>query len=146
MTTATEVELCGHATVASAYVLFNTPSAPLKSSLIRFASKFKGELTAGGSPGGTTIELNFPDAKPEEGGTQPEIEKCFEGGRLEGKVKGWGRKGRWTIVEVDKSVNIQTLVPKHTTLVRNLRLIPSRENVAETVVRPIRPQSSLTKT
>lgn len=124
---AIEVELCGHATLASACTLFNTPSAPLKSSLIRFASKFKGELTAGGSPGGTTFELDFPHARAQEGGARPEIEKCFEGERLNGKIKGWGEAGRWTIVEVDKSVDIPTLVPKQAALVRNPCLKPLRD-------------------
>lgn len=56
----TEVELCGHATLASAHVLWQQLDCPHP--VLRFATR-SGELTA--RRGDNRIELNFPAAKPQ---------------------------------------------------------------------------------
>lgn len=57
-TPAREVELCGHATLAAAHVLYETKTVPLTKP-IRFQTVFSGELVATGNPD-KTIELSFP--------------------------------------------------------------------------------------
>lgn len=59
-TPASEINLCGHATLASAYVLFNILG--FKNSLIRFSSK-SGLLEV--QKKDDLIEMNFPSWKPE---------------------------------------------------------------------------------
>ena len=66
-TPAVEVELCGHATLASAHVLWEEGVLP-PSQTARFATK-SGELRA--SRRGELIELDFP-AKPEQPAEPPE--------------------------------------------------------------------------
>ncbi len=51
-----EVELCGHATLASAHVLFHHQGYPGET--IHFQSRYSGELTV--SKKGSLLELNFP--------------------------------------------------------------------------------------
>ena len=55
-TPVTEVELCGHATLASAHVLFSHLDFP--SEIIIFRSKYSGLLTV--TKKGNLLELNFP--------------------------------------------------------------------------------------
>lgn len=62
-----EVRLCGHATLASAHVLFENGIVPI-SQLVRF-STLSGELTARHTSQG--IELDFPSAPPQPAGTVP---------------------------------------------------------------------------
>jgi len=56
----TEIDFCGHATLASAFVLFNQPGA---SKSITFWAKAVGEIPVTQLPGGE-IELNFPELAP----------------------------------------------------------------------------------
>jgi PhzF family phenazine biosynthesis protein len=56
-----EVELCGHATLASAHVLFETGRAS-RDSAVRFRTRWRGELTATSTSEG--IALDFPAAPP----------------------------------------------------------------------------------
>ncbi len=56
-----EVELCGHATLASAHVLFNHLN--FAEATIHFHSKHSGPLTV--TKKGDTLELNFPADHPE---------------------------------------------------------------------------------
>ena len=62
-TPTTEVELCGHATLASAHVLWETdrlgPAAPA-----RFETRFRGTLTATRALDGQGIDLDFPADRP----------------------------------------------------------------------------------
>jgi len=58
----TEIQLCGHATLASARVLFaNSESTPLHVTTLEFET-LSGILTAQKVEGGGQIELNFPEA------------------------------------------------------------------------------------
>lgn len=56
----TEIDFCGHATLASAFVLFNQPDAPQS---ITFWAKAVGEVPVTKLPSGE-IELNFPERAP----------------------------------------------------------------------------------
>lgn len=56
----TEVELCGHATLASAFVLFNCRNWPEES--IRFQTRWSGELEV--TRNGNLLEMNFPARAP----------------------------------------------------------------------------------
>ena len=60
-TPVTEVELCGHATLASAHALFYHLNYPGET--IHFQSKYSGQLTV--TKKGTLLELNFPVDQPE---------------------------------------------------------------------------------
>lgn len=62
-TPACEVELCGHATLAAAHVLYETKTVALGDS-IHFHTKFSGELIAKAAPD-MTIELTFPETPVE---------------------------------------------------------------------------------
>lgn len=55
-----EVELCGHATLASAYVLFNC--LDYEKDVIRFETRKSGELTV--RKEGDMLSMNFPSRKP----------------------------------------------------------------------------------
>jgi PhzF family phenazine biosynthesis protein len=59
-TPTTEVELCGHATLASAYVLFTRLSWP--NATVRFTTRWSGELTVGRR--GDLLEMDFPSRPP----------------------------------------------------------------------------------
>jgi PhzF family phenazine biosynthesis protein len=56
----TEIDFCGHATLASAFVLFNQPDAP---QAVTFWAKAVGEIPVQQRPDGK-IELNFPNRAP----------------------------------------------------------------------------------
>jgi PhzF family phenazine biosynthesis protein len=56
----TEVTLCGHATLASAFVLFNCRKWPEES--IRFQTRWSGELEV--ARNGDLLEMNFPSRAP----------------------------------------------------------------------------------
>ncbi|MBU1319414.1 MAG: PhzF family phenazine biosynthesis protein [candidate division Zixibacteria bacterium] len=55
-----EVELCGHATLASAHVIFNYLG--YKNDVIRFETRKSGELTV--RKEGDLLSMNFPSSKP----------------------------------------------------------------------------------
>jgi predicted PhzF superfamily epimerase YddE/YHI9 len=57
-TPAREVELCGHATLSAAHVLFETKRIPLSDS-ITFRTCYSGDLVASATPD-MNIELSFP--------------------------------------------------------------------------------------
>ena len=63
-TPTTEVELCGHATLASAHVLWETGRLGVAAPA-RFETRFRGTLTASRAPDGRGIELDFPSDPPE---------------------------------------------------------------------------------
>ncbi|WP_198266472.1 PhzF family phenazine biosynthesis protein [sulfur-oxidizing endosymbiont of Gigantopelta aegis] len=72
-TPAHEVNLCGHATLASAYVIFNILS--YKENTISFSSK-SGDLTV--IKNNDWLEMNFPSQEPEICATPEQIIKAFE--------------------------------------------------------------------
>ena len=61
-TPTTEVDLCGHATLAAAHALVSTQNAPLP---LSFHTR-SGELKVGRDSNGVLLELNFPLAPPVE--------------------------------------------------------------------------------
>ncbi|ORY88281.1 hypothetical protein BCR35DRAFT_351103 [Leucosporidium creatinivorum] len=117
-TPAAEVPLCGHATLASASVLFS-PSSPLpispSASLIRFETLHSGPLTA--ERRGEKIVLNFPAAsgilEPQSFATSGEyyeivktaIEKAAPS--LEGQVVAVTKTGFGPLVEISSAVSIE---------------------------------------
>lgn len=68
-----EVDLCGHATLASAYVLFNHEN--YNGSTIRFYSHRSGELTV--TRNGDLLTLNFPTDKLEAVELTAQLAHCF---------------------------------------------------------------------
>lgn len=73
MTPTVEVPLCGHATLASAFVIFNFIEK--ESNAIKFLSK-SGELFV--ERNGEMLSLNFPSNKPHETKIPGEIKECFD--------------------------------------------------------------------
>ncbi len=78
MTPANEVPLCGHATLASAYIIFNFIEK--NSSSVKFMSK-SGELIV--DKNGELLTLDFPTNKPHRIGITDKIRKCFDKEPLE---------------------------------------------------------------
>ena len=78
MTPVNEVPLCGHATLASAYVIFNFIDK--ESTQIKFSS-LSGDLFV--DRDGDLLSLNFPNHNPEQIPISDEIKKCFEEEPLE---------------------------------------------------------------
>ena len=68
-----EVDLCGHATLAAAFVLFNYEGH--QENTIRFTSKHSGELSV--TRRGEWLTLNFPTDRIEEIEIPGQIGKCF---------------------------------------------------------------------
>ena len=64
-TPTTEVELCGHATLASAHALYSSGKVKSRDTPIRFFTNFGEILVAEGKPNGF-IQLNFPVTAPIE--------------------------------------------------------------------------------
>ena len=77
-TPACEVDLCGHATLASAYVLFTELSA--NGSILRFATK-SGELTV--ERRGELLIMDFPSRPPEKQISDPAIIAAVGGNPVE---------------------------------------------------------------
>lgn len=101
-----EVALCGHATLASAYVLFN--ELGYAQDLIRFQSK-SGELLV--SREGDLITLDFPANEPEH---TPTPAGLMEGLRLS---KGKVYKAAWDyMVVLDSEAEVIALQPDFNTL------------------------------
>lgn len=73
-TPTTEVDLCGHATLAAAYVLFHHENHPGK--IIRFYSPRSGQLTV--TKDGDLLTLNFPADQYEEIDITADIRDCFD--------------------------------------------------------------------
>jgi PhzF family phenazine biosynthesis protein len=69
-----EVDLCGHATLASAYVLFNYQDYPGNN--IRFLSRRSGVLTV--ERDGDLMKLNFPSDVYTKVDVSSELSACFE--------------------------------------------------------------------
>lgn len=113
-TPAVEVDLCGHATLASAHILWETNRLPTNG-MARFHTR-SGLLTA--RRDGVWIELNFP-------ATPPEPDKAPEGLLdalgIESAVE-VGRSKFDYLVEMDSEEELRALQPDHS----RLRQIPAR--------------------
>ena len=106
LTPAVEVDLCGHATLASAHVLFSEGSRS-----VRFSSR-SGPLTATRLPDGW-IRLDFPATPPV--GCEPPA------GLLEalGCTPQWVGRSRFDyLVEVDSEATVRSLKPDHSRLAK----------------------------
>ena len=112
-TPAVEVDLCGHATLASAHVLW-TEGHLGKGETARFSTR-SGWLMC--QRDGDWIEMDFP-AKREEPATPP----AELGAALGTTMKYVGRNAFDYLVEVDSESTVRTLAPDHATL----RTLPVR--------------------
>ncbi len=106
-TPAVEVELCGHATLASAHVLWETGQlAPGEQA--RFHTR-SGLLTA--DRNGAWIELDFPVTPPEPVAAPPELIDAL------GVEPRYAGRNRWDyIVEVDSEQTLRAIDPDHARL------------------------------
>ncbi len=98
----TEVSLCGHATLASAKILFETGLAA-KDELIRFVSQ-SGILTARWLDG--QIELDFPRMTPEPVEVDPRVRAAL-GINIQGSV----RSGNYFLYEVENASVVRQASP-----------------------------------
>lgn len=72
-TPTTEIDLCGHATLASAFVLFNIEK--IKTDIVRFNSRKSGQLTVKKSSDGL-LTLNFPTDSYQKVAITNELSNC----------------------------------------------------------------------
>ncbi len=103
-----EVRLCGHATLASAHVLFETGRIPVGQP-VRF-STLSGELIARRTAQG--IELDFPSAPPQIAATMP-LRLLEALGIREGSVLISGNKH---LIEISTETELRALQPDFTAL------------------------------
>lgn len=111
-----EIDLCGHATLASAHILWETGAAAAEE-LLRFATR-SGELTA--SRHGEWIELDFP-ATP----AQPVQPPAGLLEALGARATFVGRSRFDYVVEVETEAEVRALIPDFT----RLRQVESRGTV-----------------
>jgi predicted PhzF superfamily epimerase YddE/YHI9 len=97
-----EVDLCGHATLASAHVLWETGREPAGRRL-RFQTR-SGELAA--ARRGDEIELDFPAEPPSMAGCPPALAAA-----LGVRPRGGGRNRLYHLVEVDSARAVRELSP-----------------------------------
>lgn len=113
-TPTTEVELCGHATLASAHVLWTEGVAPVAPLRFHTAS---GVLTARAGEGGW-IELDFPAEPAAEADPAPELLAA-----LGIDTATWVGRNRFDyVVEVPDAATVSALAPDMTALAR----VPAR--------------------
>jgi PhzF family phenazine biosynthesis protein len=104
-----EIDLCGHATVATAHVLWETGQAP-RSSVLKFQSK-SGPLTA--RPVDGWVELDFP-ARVSQAATAPaDLARAL--GVRPTHVEGLGKD---YLVEVESAAEVRSARPDHGLLSR----------------------------
>lgn len=118
-TPATEVLICGHATLASASILFNnTDLVPRNINQIHFSTRWSGILIARRVVDTPKIELEFPAGDYEK--VDQEIHSkaqkmMIEGASLEGKdvlYVGAGKSSPYTeylLVEIDPKIDLKSL-------------------------------------
>lgn len=107
-TPAIEVDLCGHATLASAHHLFES-GTEAASHLIRFKT-LSGELTARQKDG--KIELDFPSVVPQPLRFGEAVNRALGAVPLYS-----GRKGLFVLFELDSAATVRALSPDLKTLV-----------------------------
>jgi PhzF family phenazine biosynthesis protein len=103
-TPAVEVDLCGHATLASAHVLWETGEA---SERLRFSTR-SGELQAERTERG--ICLDFPRDEPAELGVEDSLRQDIADA-LRVTPRWFGRARADLLVEVDEEATVRTLAP-----------------------------------
>ncbi len=104
-----EVDLCGHATVATAHALWETGLAP-RGALLKFQSK-SGPLTA--RPVAGWIELDFPARVSQPAAAPPDLERA-----LGVRPKHVESLGRDYLVEVESAAEVRSARPEHGLLAR----------------------------
>lgn len=102
MTPKVEVSLCGHATLASAFVIFNYLEKDIDT--IKFKSK-SGELLVNRK--GEMLELDFPSNKPHTTECPKEILECFDKEPIEVLANGF-----FLLIVFDSENFIKTYSPK----------------------------------
>ena len=102
MTPANEVPLCGHATLASAFVIFNFIEKEINK--IKFLSK-SGELIV--TRDGENLTLDFPSHKPAPLAIDEKIRKCFDKEPVEVLKNGF-----YLLIVFDSEDYIRNLKPK----------------------------------
>ncbi len=105
-----EIELCGHATLASAHVLFGLGRVGRADGRVAFHT-MSGVLTCTGI--GDRIEMDFPAAVPIAGATPSGL---FEALGIADAVAVGESANRWHVVEVDASADAANLDPDFTAL------------------------------
>jgi PhzF family phenazine biosynthesis protein len=101
-TPATEVPLCGHATLASSYVVFNLLNWPRD--VIRFQTRRSGVLSV--IKKGDLLEMDFPSRPPSPEPTPPGLEKALNHTVLEA----WGA-GEDLLVLLENESSVRGLEP-----------------------------------
>lgn len=138
-TPSVEVDLCGHATLASAYVLFNFEN--YTENTIRFYSHRSGELIV--TKTDDVINLNFPSDKFEQIEINQEHIDCFNEKPLE------VYKGKTDYLLIfEKEEIIQNIVPNFQ-VIEKLKargvIISAKGNAVDFVSRFFAPQSGITE-
>jgi predicted PhzF superfamily epimerase YddE/YHI9 len=111
------VELCGHATLASAKVLF---SLNPKAKEIRFTTRFSGQLIAKKVSEDGEIEITLPITKLDDSKTPDDAGICDALGVKKEDVlviQATGGEGGGLVIEVKEDLDIRTLMPKFKALV-----------------------------
>lgn len=105
-----EVNLCGHATLASSHVIFN--ELKLEDESIRFHSERSGAL--GVEKKGDKLVLDFPSFPTNE------IEQCGELAQAIGKIpiRSWESQGNMVILLMDSESDIRALEPDMSALAK----------------------------
>ncbi len=109
-TPAVEVDLCGHATLASAHILWEQGLMDA-SQTVTFATQVSGRLTCRHRSG--RILMDFP-ARPLREGATPEGLDAALGAT--GRVVGWAERD--VVVEFPEAENVRALQPDHGALAR----------------------------
>ncbi|MCU1381100.1 MAG: yddE [Acidimicrobiales bacterium] len=97
-----EVDLCGHATLASAHALWSTGRAAT-GDVLRFATR-SGELRA--APDGDRIALDLPINRPTEGAAPPGFLEALGASPLRVALS-----PGWVLVEVATETEVRSLAP-----------------------------------
>lgn len=93
-----EVDLCGHATLATAFVLFNHEN--YSENAIHFHSYKSGTLTV--SRKGTFLSLNFPYDLIKQINLSDELKSCFN---LQPKLTYKGKSDYMLVFETEEEIN-----------------------------------------
>ena len=136
MTPTVEVPLCGHATLASAFVIFNFIDKEINT--VKFQSK-SGELIV--SKNGDLLELDFPSNKPHATDKPKDILECFGEEPIEILSNGF-----YLFVVFDSENFIRSYIPK-IELIKKIHahavIITARGDNADFVSRMFAPNSGI---
>jgi len=136
MTPTIEVPLCGHATLASAYVIFNFIEK--ESTALKFISK-SGELFV--QREGDLLSLNFPSNKPHTTEIPEAIKECFDKQPLEVLANGF-----FLLLLFDSEEYIRSYIPR-IDLIKKIHphavIITSKSREVDFVSRMFAPNSGI---